>query len=108
MADHTAKQPEPVKTRAYIVTAIGTLSALVVHWHGGVYSTWLDEHKDEIATAILVAGPTVSAWLARKHVTPVVSPKSADGESLAVTPVKVPAVAIDSTTLYVSPAPDAT
>lgn len=82
MADHAAKQPEPVLTRAAVVTALSVLSALLVKSGAGDVSAWLSVHSDEVAGAVLAVGPAVSAWLARKHVTPLLSPKNAAGEKL--------------------------
>lgn len=83
MAAHSSKQAEPLLTRTRVVTVIGGLSAALVWLHGGVYSTWLDENKDEVAGGLLLVLPYISARLSRKHVTPVASPKDADGVDLA-------------------------
>lgn len=85
MADHSNKQPQPVVTRAGIITALSVLSALLVHVGAGSVSTWLSVNSDAIAGAILGAGPLVSALLARQHVTPVESPRAADGTKLVPT-----------------------
>lgn len=82
MADHNAKQPEPVLMRAAIVTALSVLSALLVKTGASDVSSWLSIHSDEVAGALLAVGPAVSAWLARRHVTPLVSPRNAEGDKL--------------------------
>lgn len=86
MAAHSAPPREPGLTRAGVVTAISGLSAALVWLHGGVYSTWLDEHKDALAGALLLVGPTISAWLARRHTTPLADPRDADGAPLVAAP----------------------
>lgn len=83
MADHAAKQPEPVLTRAAIVTVISVLVALLVKVGAGDVSTWLEQNEDVIAGAVLAVGPIVAGWLARRHVTPTVagSPAGTDGDT---------------------------
>lgn len=75
-------QPEPVLSRATIVTVITVLAALLVKVGGGQVSTWLDQNADLIAAIILAVGPLVSAYLARRKVTPVASPKDDKGNKL--------------------------
>lgn len=82
MAGHNARQPEPVLTRAGVIAALGVLSALLVKTGAGDVSTWLSIHSDEVAGGILTAGTVVAGFLARRHVTPLASPKGADGSRL--------------------------
>lgn len=72
-AAHSAKRaPEPILTRAGIVTAITVLAAVLVHVGAGNVSVWLFEHRDQIAGGLLAVGPTVTAVLARRHTRPIV------------------------------------
>lgn len=84
MASHSTqrKQPQPVLTRAGIVTVLAVLSALLVHFGAPSWGAWVDAHSSWIAGAILTVAPPVSAWLARRHVTPLASPKDNDGNDL--------------------------
>jgi hypothetical protein len=82
MSIHTDKQPEPVLTRAGIVTVIAVLSALLVSVGGGKVSGWLDQNSNTVAGLILAVAPLVSAVLARVHVTPSARPKAKDGTPL--------------------------
>lgn len=83
MSAHKAKQPQPVLTRAGIVTVIHVLAALCVSLGAGKVSGWLGNHADLIAAVILAAAPLVAGFLARRHVTPLSSPRNAAGEKLA-------------------------
>lgn len=82
MALHSSTRPQPVLTRAAVVTVLTVLSALLVQLGAGDVSVWLDEHSELIAGVVLAAGPTVSAWLARRHVTPTAAPRANDGTKL--------------------------
>lgn len=91
MADHSASQPEPVLTRAGVVTAISGLSAALAYVGLPDIADALSSYSAPIAGVILVVGPVVTAWLARRHVTPVASPRTADGSKLVVeAPVTLP------------------
>lgn len=84
MANHSveARRPQPVLTRSTLTTVIAVLSALLAHYGLASAGVWLDGHSDAIAGAVLAAGPTVSALLARRHVTPLAAPVDADGNEL--------------------------
>jgi hypothetical protein len=82
MSAHTEKQPQPVLTRAAIVTVVHVLAALLVEAGAGRVSSWLDARANLIALVILAAAPLVSAFLARRHVTPNARPRAADGTRL--------------------------
>lgn len=82
MAAHSSARPQPLLTRAGVVSVISTLSALLVHFNGGHVADWLNVNQDLIAGAILAVSPSVTALLTRRHVTPVASPQSADGVPL--------------------------
>lgn len=70
---HAAKRaPEPILTRAGIVTAITVLAAVLVHVGAGNVSVWLYQHRDQLAGGLLAVGPTMTAVLARRHTRPVV------------------------------------
>lgn len=73
---------EPLLNRANIVTLISGLSALLVHTNGGTVSDWLNVNADAVAAVILLVAPLFTALLARRHVTPVVAPRAADGTPL--------------------------
>lgn len=82
MPGHNARQPQPVLSRTAIVHLIAVLSALCVKLGAGNVSAWLDAHSTVIAAVILVVSPFVSGFLASRHVTPLSSPKAADGTRL--------------------------
>lgn len=84
MANHSAtpKQPQPVLTRAGIVTALAVLSALLVHFGAASAGSWVDAQSGWLAGLILAGSPVVTGWLARKHVTPTASPKDDAGNDL--------------------------
>lgn len=82
MSAHAAKRPQPVLTRAAVVTIISVLSALLVAVGAGSVADWLTAYADTIAGVILAAGPLVSAVLARGKVTPVDAPQNSDGVKL--------------------------
>lgn len=99
MALSTAR-PEPVLTRAGIITAIAVLSALCVQLGAGDVSVWLGAHKDLISTVLLAASPLITALLARLHVTALLDPQDNEGNAL----VPVGSVAA----IAPAPAPDET
>ncbi|HET8581780.1 MAG TPA: hypothetical protein VFL65_00900 [Jatrophihabitans sp.] len=82
MADHNAKQSQPVLTRAGIVTALSVLAALLVRLNLPDAASWLDAYADTVAGVLLAAAPIVTAVLARRHVTPTASPRNAGGDVL--------------------------
>jgi hypothetical protein len=84
MARHAVKQPQPVMTRAAIVTALTVLSALLVKVGLGDIAHELVALEDPIGGLILAGGTLYSAAIARKHVTPVASPRAVDGSPLVV------------------------
>lgn len=84
MATHSTqpKQPQPILTRAGVVTAITVLAAVLVRLHLGSVASWLTDAEDPLAGAILAAGPVYTAFLARRHVTPLEQPKDNVGNDL--------------------------
>lgn len=75
-------RPEPLLTRAAVVTIIGTLAGLLVHFAGGHVSAWLDTNKDWIAGAVVAVGPILTGLLTRPHVTANSDPVAKDGTPL--------------------------
>jgi hypothetical protein len=67
------------------MTTLSILSALLVHVGAGDVSVWLQEHRDQIAGAILAVGPLATGYLARRHVTPTSAPRNNAGEKLTPT-----------------------
>jgi len=108
MAAHSSKPPEPVATRAGVVTALAVLSALLVKAGASDVSVWLTQNSDWISGAILAAAPVASGWLARGHVTPVADPRDEAGNKLApvlpVTPVSVDSVDVLAVANTIHPA----
>lgn len=92
MAVHNASQPEPVMTRAGIVTAIAVLSALLIHVGLPQIADYLTNLADPIAGVLLAGSTLYSAFLARRHVTPVASPQDNAGAKLAPAVPTVPEV----------------
>jgi hypothetical protein len=84
MAAHSTEQkrPQPLLTRAQVVTAITVLTALLVKVGLGQVADVLDRYEDPIAGLVLAAAPLVTAFLARRHVTPKTSPQDDDGNDL--------------------------
>lgn len=76
------KQPQPLLTRAGIITALAVLSSLLVHLGLGNVASALDSYVDPLAAVILSVAPLVSAYLGRRHVTPVAAPRDNDGNEL--------------------------
>jgi hypothetical protein len=94
MSAHTVKQPQPLLTRAGIVSAIHVLAALCVSLGAGKVSTWLGAHSSAIASLILALAPLVLAVVARRHVTPVSAPRNQAG--LKLVPVGSAAATLDA------------
>lgn len=82
MADHAARRPEPVLSRAAVVTALSVLGAVLVRIGLPDAAGWLADYRDVIAGVVLAVAPVVTGYLARRHVTPLSSPRSADGVEL--------------------------
>lgn len=84
MAAHSTetKRPQPLLTRAGVVTVITVLAALLVRLHLGSLAPWLTDAQDPLAGLILAAGPVYTALTSRRHVTPLSSPKDAAGNDL--------------------------
>jgi hypothetical protein len=82
MANHSQSGREPLLSRAGIVTALHVLAALCVQLGAGNVSTWLGAHSGVIASVVLALAPLVVAFVSRGKVTPLSSPKSADGVDL--------------------------
>lgn len=83
MAGHSTKQPAPGVTRARIAVVIGVLTALCVKLGLGQVASVLTQYEDPIAAVVLAVAPLVAAHLAKRHTTPLSSPKDADGNDLA-------------------------
>jgi hypothetical protein len=75
-------RPSPLVTRAAVITALSVLSALLVKAGAGDVSVWLDQNSDTVAGAVLLVAPAVTAWLAKRHVTPVTDPRDNSGQKL--------------------------
>lgn len=84
MAGHSieTKRPEPLVTRAHVVTALAVLTALLVKVGLGQVADALTQYEDPIAGVVLAAAPLVTAYLARRHVTPKSSPQDDAGNEL--------------------------
>jgi hypothetical protein len=93
MPNHATKRPQPILTRARIITALAILSALLVKVGAGSVPAWLDEYSAWIAGAVLAVGPLVTGYLARRHTTPTSSPRDNDGNQLV--PVGTAAAEVD-------------
>lgn len=76
------KRPQPLLSRAGVVTALTVLAAVLVRLNLDGLASWLTDLEDPIAGVILAAGPLSSAIAARRHVTPVDSPKDNAGNDL--------------------------
>lgn len=94
MAAHSVKQPEPLLSRARVITVIAALAALLIKLNLGDLAGELVQYEDPIAGIVLIVAPYVTARLARKHVTPVASPRDSDGGVLAAvgSPVHVSSI----------------
>jgi hypothetical protein len=88
-------QPQPLVIRAGIVTVISLLSAALIHTNNGSISSWLNVNADLIAAVVLAVSPIVSAYLSRRHVTPVASPRDNAGNALVPALTAVPDVPAD-------------
>lgn len=80
---------EPLFTKAtYVAGATAALSLLAVP---GVHvAPAIADAVPQLATLAAIATPFVTAWLARKHVTPVADPRDRDGAPLVpATPTEV-------------------
>jgi hypothetical protein len=84
MAQHSTEQkrPQPLVTRAQVVTALAILTALLVKVGLGQVADVLNQYEDPIAGVILAVAPLVTAYLSRRHVTPKVSPQDDAGNDL--------------------------
>jgi hypothetical protein len=76
------KRPTPLTTRAYVVSTVSALAALCVELGAPKLGADLTRYSDVVAFVVLTAGPTVTAWLARRHVTPSADPRDNDGVKL--------------------------
>lgn len=85
-----SSRPEPVLTRAGIITVISVLSALLVKTGGGSVSSWLDANSDLVAGLILAAAPVITGVLARFHVAPISDPRVAAALTLPAVPAGLP------------------
>lgn len=88
MATHSVSRPEPLLTRAGIVSGASGLISLLVTLGvlpaalGSQLTTATEVTVGAVFTVIAVVGPLVHAFVSRSAVTPVSSPVDADGNEL--------------------------
>jgi hypothetical protein len=81
---------EPLFQKATVVTIVGSVVALLAAF--GVHvRPELADAAIQLGTIALLLLPIVTAWVARRHVTPIADPRAADGTPLvpASTPSNV-------------------